>query len=150
MFVFDEAHLIADGDRGWKLEETISFLHHLTKDSAHRIILLSAALGNEVHIAGWLNRGDGVLSRHEAWRGPRRLNVIYTTVPDWDNQTLEPASGTRQARERYPLKGKVYLQTAGDRRFVEGTLTLLSGSSCCEYAEVERFVIEHPHFNAGF
>lgn len=44
VFVIDEVHLVADPSRGWRLEETLSLLHHLTLDTHHRILLLSAAL----------------------------------------------------------------------------------------------------------
>jgi hypothetical protein len=114
MFVVDEAHLVADGGRGWKLEETISLLHHLTRDTAHRLLVLSAALGNQVHVVAWIDAGSGVISKHENWRGPRRLNVVFTTQPDWSKGQVEPAQGQRQPRERFPLRGLVHLKAATD------------------------------------
>ena len=33
MFVIDEAHLVADSNRGWRLEETLSLLHHVTREN---------------------------------------------------------------------------------------------------------------------
>lgn len=113
MFVVDEAHLVGDGGRGWKLEETISFLHHLTRATAHRLLVLSAALGNQVHVVAWLNDGSNVVSKHETWRGPRRLNVVFSTEPDWDQEEQVPGEGARQPRRRIPLMGLLRLKAPG-------------------------------------
>ena len=45
MFIFDEAHLVADPSRGFGLEWVLAMLHWKTRDTHHRIVLLSAALG---------------------------------------------------------------------------------------------------------
>ncbi len=112
MFVIDEAHLVADGSRGWRFEETLSLLHHLTRDTDHRILVLSAALGNQIHIVRWMEtEPGGVVQRHEDWRSPRRLNAIYTTDARWDEEALEPAAGRRLARRHVPLLGLVHLST---------------------------------------
>ena len=111
MFVIDEAHLVADPARGWRLEETLSLLHHLTKATHHRILVLSAALGNQAHVISWLDSGDGVLARHEDWRGPRRLSVIFTTRPDWESETFQEQEGRRLPRRVVPLLGLVHLRT---------------------------------------
>jgi len=113
MFVIDEAHLVADDHRGWRLEETLSYLHYHTLNTAHRIVVLSAALGSQVHVAQWLDDGS-LVQRHDNWRGPRRLNAIYTTIPDWDRKVETPAKGNRLARTSTPLIGRVHL-SAGDR-----------------------------------
>jgi hypothetical protein len=124
LFVVDEAHLVADGERGWRLEETISFLHHLTRDTEHRLLVLSAALGSQVHVVAWINSGSGVISKHDSWRGPRRLNVVFTTEPDWQGERIEPADGTRQPRRHVPLKGVLALKaSAGDTDWVRGEFT---------------------------
>ena len=111
MFVIDEAHLVADAERGWRLEETLSLLNHVTKDTHHRILLLSAALGSQAHVVAWLDAGNGVIARHEDWRGPRRLAVIFTTRPDWDSETRQEPHGGRLARRGIPLVGVVHLRT---------------------------------------
>ena len=111
MFVIDEAHLVADAERGWRLEETLSLLSHVTKDTHHRILLLSAALGSQAHVVAWLDAGNGVIARHEDWRGPRRLAVIFTTRPDWGSETRQEAHGGRLARRGIPLVGVVHLRT---------------------------------------
>ena len=111
MFVIDEAHLVADAERGWRLEETISLLNHVTKATHHRILVLSAALGSQAHVLAWLNAGNGVIARHEDWRGPRRLAVIFTTKPDWDSATSQEPQGSRLARQIVPLVGVVHLRT---------------------------------------
>ena len=111
MFVFDEAHLLSDRGRGWELEATISFLHYATRDSRHRIVMLSAALGNHAHVRGWLDAGQGVDLRDEAWRAPRRLHVIYTAQPQWDDVEETPAQGAAGARRSWPLRGVLRLRT---------------------------------------
>jgi superfamily II DNA/RNA helicase len=113
MFVVDEAHLVADGDRGWRLEETVSVLHHLTKNTDHRLMLLSAALGNQAHVVAWIDNGR-VISKHEDWRGPRRLTVIYTS--DLGERTDEPARGNRRPRRSFQLLGTLRLKAPGGQQ----------------------------------
>ena len=123
MFVIDEAHLVADSERGWRLEETLSLLNHVTKATHHRILVLSAALGSQAHVIAWLDAGSGVIARDEHWRGPRRLAVIYTTRPDWNAQTHEPAQGPRRARSVTPLMGVVHLRTGLTGSVARGEFT---------------------------
>ena len=120
MFVIDEAHLVADKERGWRLEETLSLLHHVTKTTHHRILLLSAALGSQAHVVAWLDAGNGVIARHEDWRGPRRLAVIFTTRPDWDSEAREESRGARLPRRVVPLIGLVHLRTGLAGSFARG------------------------------
>ena len=54
LFVIDEAHLVGDAERGWVLESALGFLHGATLHHDHRIVLLSAALGNRAHVAAWM------------------------------------------------------------------------------------------------
>ncbi len=56
LLIFDEAQLVQEPGRGFTLESTIALLHHLTRQSNHRVVLLSAALGN----AGGQVPGRGV------------------------------------------------------------------------------------------
>ena len=115
MFVIDEAHLVAAPSRGWRLEEALSLIHHLTVDTAHRILVLSAVLGNESHFIQWMTAGDKLpVTHHTEWRGPRRLNAVYTTRRVWEDAVDEPPQGTRLARQRVPLQGEIRLRT-GDR-----------------------------------
>ena len=112
MFVIDEAHLVADGSRGWRLEATLSFLHHLTRSTDHRIVLLSAALGNQIHVIQWMTPdGNDVIQRHADWRGPRRLNVIYSNKANWEEAVDVPAEGRILPRQKVPLRGLVHLRT---------------------------------------
>jgi replicative superfamily II helicase len=120
LFVVDEAHLISDGDRGWSLEETISLLHHLTRASTHRIVVLSAALGRQAHVVAWLDAGGGVVASSNDWRGPRRLHAIYTTRANWDAQVNEPRQGSRLARRVAPLLGRIHLR-GPDQAIYSGT-----------------------------
>lgn len=122
MFVIDEAHLVADPGRGWRLEETLSFLHYLTDVSHHRILVLSAALGHQSHVIQWMATADSEPIRHHTvWRGPRRLHAIYSTKAQWKNAQLVPAEGRRLARRRTPLEGVIHLRS-GDNTY-EGKFT---------------------------
>ena len=120
MFVIDEAHLVADTDRGWRLEETLSLLNHVTRNTHHRILVLSAALGSQAHVVAWLDAGNGVVSRHEDWRGPRRLAAIFTTRPDWDSETYVASRGARLSRRVTPLVGVLHLRTGVGGTFARG------------------------------
>ncbi len=111
MFVIDEAHLVADPSRGWRLEETLSFLHHNTLNTDHRILLLSAALGNQAHIVKWIQTEPGeVVHRYQDWRGPRRLHALYMTEFSNRGEKLVPADGPKRARRHSPLRGVIYLR----------------------------------------
>ena len=129
MFVIDEAHLVADPSRGWRLEETLTVLHHLTLASDHRIVVLSAALGNQSHVITWMTGPDrNPVQHHTDWRGPRRLNAVYTNDPDWDAADEIPAEGRRLARRRIPLYGAIHLQTGNTTvhgKFTEPVGTLV-------------------------
>ena len=129
MFVIDEAHLVAAPGRGWRLEETLSLIHHFTVDTDHRILVLSAALGNQSHFVQWMTAGEEEpVMHHTEWRGPRRLTAVYTNPADWDNATDEPPRGNRLARQHVPLYGNIHLRT-GDTstplRFTEPVGTLV-------------------------
>lgn len=130
MFVIDEAHLVGAPARGWRLEETLSLIHHLTVDTDHRILVLSAALGNQSHVIQWLTAdAEEPITHHTEWRGPRRLNAVYTNLADFDEATDEPPRGNRLARRHVPIYGQIRLRT-GDittaRQIIEpvGTLVL--------------------------
>ena len=99
---------------------TLSLLHHVTKTTHHRILVLSAALGSQAHVVSWLDAGNGVITRHEDWRGPRRLAVIFTTRPDWDSETSEESRGARLPRRVIPLIGLVHLRTGLAGTFARG------------------------------
>lgn len=113
MFVVDEAHLLAEENRGWGLEEALALLHYLTKDTAHRVVVMSAALGNSAHVAQWLATDDEPLTQTSDWRGPRRLQVLYTPDPDWDEAEEIPGEGNAQPRQLVPLDGKIRLRPRG-------------------------------------
>ena len=55
MFIFDEAQHLKESGRGFVLESTIAMLDYLTRDTDHRIVLISAAMGNAGAIAQWIS-----------------------------------------------------------------------------------------------
>jgi hypothetical protein len=110
LFVLDEAHLLDDDTRGWTFETTISRLHMLTRDTSHRLFLVSAALGGTASVQTWLDMDATATATTSAWRGPRRLLAAYTPTEDPTTRRTIAATG----RQRLPrtvtdLKGVVQL-----------------------------------------
>jgi hypothetical protein len=109
MFIFDEVHLVGEQDRGWTLEKELTYLHYATQNADHRIILVSAAVGNRNHFVEWMGRGgNDVVHLHSEWRGPRRLHAIWTTEADWDNGQEVPTRSRKYPRRvHFPLFGRL-------------------------------------------
>ncbi len=118
MFIFDEAHLVADPSRGFDLEWVLAMLHWKTRTMHHRMILLSAALGNRAEIKAWIDPDDGGRLFSSEWRGPRRLHAVFYTEALWDEPTYEAVSSANwPQRVRFPLEGRVQLRpVAGAER----------------------------------
>ena len=115
LFVVDEAHSVGDTRRGWTLESAISYLHHATRETHHRLVLISATIGNRAHFVQWLGAGDEedeVLEFHVDWRGPRRVHCIWTTEARWDDAITEvtPQGRRRRPRQRIPVYGKLSIR----------------------------------------
>jgi hypothetical protein len=119
LFMFDEAHTVADETRGWTLESVLTYLHAQTLNSAHRIVLMSAALGNRGHFVSWLSGEDlEPAEHHHDWRGPRRLHCIWAPAPDRGQETKEMRRSTQfPVRLRYPLHGYLHIRTTHDGGF---------------------------------
>jgi hypothetical protein len=114
MFIFDEVHLVADPSRGFSLEWVMAMLHWKTRESAHRMILLSAAIGNRAEIKRWIDPDDGGRLFSSDWRGPRRLHAVFYTDARWDEEQRESVRSVDwPERLRYPLEGRVQLRPAG-------------------------------------
>lgn len=96
LFVFDEAHLIDDETRGWTFESTVSRLHSMTKDTDHRLILISAALGGTASVRTWLGIDGPVASTSARWRGPRRLHATYTYAEDESSRAVVAPTGRQR------------------------------------------------------
>jgi DEAD/DEAH box helicase len=114
LYVIDEAHLVGDAERGWVLESALGFLHGATARSHHRIVLLSAALGNRAHVAAWIGvDGTPAQSFHHDWRGPRRAHALFGTDADWDKAEVR-ASSRRGGlvRQWVPVHGEIHVRTA--------------------------------------
>jgi hypothetical protein len=114
LFVIDEAHLVGDADRGWVLESALGFLHGATMRSHHRIVLLSAALGNRAHVAAWMGvDGTPAQSFHHDWRGPRRAHALFGTDADRHKaEVMRPSRKGGLLRQRWPLHGEIHVRTA--------------------------------------
>lgn len=50
LFIIDEVHSVGDPGRGWTLEWALSSLHNLTRTTDHRIVVMSAAIGNRANL----------------------------------------------------------------------------------------------------
>jgi DEAD/DEAH box helicase len=113
LFLIDEAHLVGDAERGWVLESALGFLHEATLNSPHRIILLSAALGNRTHVGAWLSiNGVPAQTFHHDWRGPRRAHALVGTSPAWQNAVPLPVMPrARLRRQTVPLFGDIHIRT---------------------------------------
>jgi len=109
LFVIDEAHFVGSQERGWVLESALSVLHGATVSTHHRIVLLSAALGNRVHFQSWIGAAQAT---HSEWRGPRRATATYaTTYPLSASWKTTPRIGNKLARHRKPLHGRLVVRT---------------------------------------
>ncbi len=117
LFIFDEAHLVGDRSRGFTFEWVISFLHWRTLETPHRLVLLSAALGNRGQVQQWVDpEREGVLFQSD-WRGPRRLHAIYTTDIDWSTkQEIPLRSPGWRARAVYDFRGRIRVRLAEGAR----------------------------------
>ncbi len=114
LFVFDEAHLVGDTGRGFTLEGALTYLNWRTRDTHHRIVLMSAVIGNEATFQSWLETDQPVLRFRSSWRGPRRLSAAFTTHADWDQQEDRPPAGrVRIHRVACPLYGIISFKVPG-------------------------------------
>jgi hypothetical protein len=116
LFVFDEAHLMGEQGRGFTLEAVLSFLHWRTRQTHHRIVLLSAAFGNRGQLMSWLDPDDEGLLFESDWRGPRRLNALFTTTINWTQEPREERVNSRELprRQFYEQYGDITLRPAQD------------------------------------
>lgn len=117
LFVFDEVHSVDDDERGWTLEQDLSYLHHATEDTDHRIILMSAAVGNRPHFVEWMGGEAYVSESNSEWRATRRVRSIYTTDAQWE----EAVTSDRQSEE-YPIRRSVPLEGIWRIRGAEGEI----------------------------
>ncbi len=111
MFIFDEVHTIGERGRGWILEEDLAFLQYATQGKDHKIIFISAAIGNKVQFIEWLGQnGDDVVRLIHDWRGPRRLYATWNTLPDKSSARVEiaPKAKDYSTRRIYALHGQLH------------------------------------------
>lgn len=117
LFIFDEAHLVGDRSRGFTLEGALSYLNWRTRHTDHRILLMSAAIGNEVAFKGWLDTDGTAETFRSTWRGPRRLLAAFTTRPQWEaEEHIVPSGRERLHRLAYPLDGVISFTIPGAGR----------------------------------
>lgn len=114
MFIIDEAQLLKEARRGFLLESVITLLQLLTEDKSHRIVLISAAMGNVGNIARWLTTDDKALTNESKWRGPRRLHAAFTTEADWNSTVTEKVQRGKKYKFRHitELSGRIRLRLA--------------------------------------
>lgn len=114
LFVFDEVHMVGEGDRGWTLESVLSYLHARTLTTTHRIVCMSAAIGNRAHFTQWLDGAGAPYSYHRDWRGPRRVHCLWSTTADWQSPSDLPTRSLRfPTRRGYPLYGRLSIRAGG-------------------------------------
>lgn len=121
LFIFDEAHLVGDSGRGFTLEGALSYLHWRTRETHHRIVLMSAAIGNQATFQAWVDADTPAAPFRSEWRGPRRLSAAYTTRVEWEQERHDQPIGLeRLHRLAYPLKGLISFTVpgAGARSYV--------------------------------
>lgn len=134
LFIFDEAHLLAERSRGFKLEATLAYLHWRTKNTPHRLVLLSAALGNAGQVSTWLDVDSAPVLLQSDWRGPRRLHAIFNTDIDWTDPTVSVVDARQKTshltrRYAYRTFGTVRLRVAAGRQYSVTTTNPL-GVTC--------------------
>jgi hypothetical protein len=93
----------------------------------HRIILLSAALGNRAHVAAWMGV-DGTPAQlfHHDWRGPRRAHALFGTWADLQqDEVMPPQRRGGLIRHRRPLHGEIHVRTApGQYRYLRTSVPI--------------------------
>lgn len=109
LFVFDEAHLVADASRGWLFETTLSRIHQLTDTTDTRIIVVSAALGGAATVHTWLSAEAPGVSSVARWRSARRLHATYEVVEMGDSRVVPAQGRQRYSREVTDLVGVLRL-----------------------------------------
>jgi hypothetical protein len=126
LFIFDEAHLVGDRGRGFTLEGALSYLHWRTRETHHRIVLMSAAIGNDAGFSAWLRTDQSVATFRSEWRGPRRLSAVFSARPNWNaEEHLKPVGRERLHRLSYPMTGVVSFTVPGaGARSYETTLPI--------------------------
>jgi replicative superfamily II helicase len=117
LFVFDEVHTVDDDERGWTLEQDLSYLHHATQNTDHRILLMSAAVGNQPHFVDWMGGEPHVSQSDSEWQATRRVHSIYTTeLQRQEEETEERQSEDYPTRRIIPLEGVWWIRGAEGSR----------------------------------
>jgi len=111
LFVIDEAHLLAQPERGFLLESLLAFL---TTTSSARLVLLSGVLGNAASLASWLAPAQSEVLYTSDWRGPRRMHALLYTEAQWDQEVRTARGPTAHlpVRATFPLIGKLIVRPA--------------------------------------
>ncbi len=124
LFIFDEAQLLSESGRGFGIESVLAFLNWRTRNTHHRIVLLSATMGNAGQVMTWLQTDSPGQLQESAWRGPRRLHAVFTTTVDWTTESRTAGHrGLHPVRLNYPLIGTIRLRVADQPEPVQLRLT---------------------------
>ncbi|MGW2918973.1 DEAD/DEAH box helicase [Streptomyces angustmyceticus] len=120
LIVIDEAHHLAQDQRGFLLEGLLAFCQ--AHPDAPRLVLLSAAVGNGAALAQWLDPDEPDVLFTSPWRGPRRLHGLLTTNPLWDQKTtVARRSKTKPWTTRVPVSVRISIRPAQAARIAELT-----------------------------
>lgn len=109
MFVFDEAHLLAQPGRGLLLETMLAAV----ATTEARVVLLSGVMGNAHQIASWLGPTRAATLFESGWRGPRRLHaLLYSHVEDGTVHRLPARSSAFTHLEQLPITADLRVRPA--------------------------------------
>ncbi|QKW22248.1 DEAD/DEAH box helicase [Kitasatospora sp. NA04385] len=100
LIVVDEAHHMAQAQRGFVLEGLLAFCQ--VHPGAPRLVLLSAAVGNRAALASWLDptHPPEEVFFSDTWRGPRRLHGLLSPHYMRDRVERTERKPTKRARGR--------------------------------------------------
>ena len=129
LIIFDEAHMTAEGSRGWTLEEVISWTSSLLQETRDtKLVFLSAAMHPTDDYLAWLS-SDGkknTVARITTWRPTRQvLGVCHFPPPPWPNNfptELEPG------RKSWSASGSLHYVTGRDLEIGEAPRRIDNGN----------------------
>ena len=131
----------------------LSFLHWRTAETDHRLVLLSAAIGNRGQVMSWFDPSGNGVPYSSDWRGPRRLHAIYVTQRAQTPSRTESVRSMYSVRKMFDLTGIIRLRPAEEARIARLAFVEPVGELAIRYTAEGR---RHPdrsessHSTAGY